>query len=103
GDITQGLPRVEEVFEKRTPKNPAVVAHISGVVSEIRDEGKERVLILLPELEDRTKSKKLSDTQYSFHYLRVPLVKVGDKVNKGDIITDGSADIDELFKFAGRE
>jgi DNA-directed RNA polymerase subunit beta' len=37
GDITQGLPRVEEIFEKRRPKNPAVVASVDGVVSEIRD------------------------------------------------------------------
>ncbi|MEK7066101.1 MAG: hypothetical protein AAB965_00845 [Patescibacteria group bacterium] len=33
----------------------------------------------------------------------MPLVKVGDQVKKGDIITDGSADIDEVFKYAGKE
>jgi len=33
----------------------------------------------------------------------VVLVKVGDKVNKGDILTDGSVDLDELFKYAGKE
>jgi DNA-directed RNA polymerase subunit beta' len=37
------------------------------------------------------------------HYRRVPLVKVGDHVEKGDLLTDGSADITELFKYGGRE
>src|SRR3982751_4679933 len=39
GDITQGLPRVEEIFEKRRPKNPAVVATVSGTVTEVKDLG----------------------------------------------------------------
>jgi DNA-directed RNA polymerase subunit beta' len=104
GDITQGLPRVEEVFEKRSPKNPAVVIHTDGVVSEIKDTGKEKIIIILPEFgEKATKSKKKADTEYPVSYNRIILVKVGDKVNKGDIITDGSADIDELFKYGGKE
>ena len=37
GDITQGLPRVEELFEKRAPKNPAIISHVEGVVSEIKE------------------------------------------------------------------
>jgi hypothetical protein len=45
GDITVGLPRVEEVFENRSPKNPAIVCHIDGVVSEIRTEGKEKLIV----------------------------------------------------------
>ena len=42
GDITQGLPRVEEVFEKRSPKNPAIIAHVDGTISEIKNDGKEK-------------------------------------------------------------
>jgi DNA-directed RNA polymerase subunit beta' len=42
GDITAGLPRVEEIFEKRSPRNPAVVATVDGVVSEIKDLGKRK-------------------------------------------------------------
>lgn len=103
GDITQGLPRVEEIFEKRRPKNPAVVASVSGVISEVKDLGKEKIIKIVPELEDRAKGKKASEVEYSFNPKRVALVKVGDKVNKGDIITDGSADIDEVFNYGGAE
>ena len=103
GDITQGLPRVEEIFEKRRPKNPAVVATVSGTVTEVKDLGKEKVIKIMPELEDRAKGKKPSEVEYLYNIKRVPLVKVGDKVEKGAIITDGSADIDEKFENAGAE
>ncbi len=101
GDITTGLPRVEEVFEKRKPKNPAIVSHTNGVVVEIKELGKEKLLIVAPEVEDK-KSKK-DNIEYSLAFNRVSLVKVGDSVLKGQILTDGSADIDELFKYGGRE
>lgn len=104
GDITQGLPRVEEVFEKRSPKNPAVVVHTDGTVTEIKDTGKEKIIVILPEnVTEKTKSKKKADTEYPVSYNRIILVKVGDQVKKGNIITDGSADIDELFKYGGKE
>lgn len=103
GDITVGLPRVEEVFEKRRPKNPAVVATVDGVVTEIKDLIKEKIIKVIPEIEDKGKGKKGAEVTYEFNYKRVPLVKVGDKVKKGDIITDGSADIDEVFKYGGPE
>ncbi len=105
GDITQGLPRVEEIFEKRSPKNPAVVSGVDGVVSEIREEGKEKVIVVIPSVEHRSKTKKKSSEaiEYSVHYKRQPLVKVGDAIKRGDIITDGSVDIDELFEYGGLE
>jgi DNA-directed RNA polymerase subunit beta' len=103
GDITQGLPRVEEIFEKRRPKNPAVVATVSGTVSEVKDLGKEKVIKILPDIEDKAKGKKVSEVEYLYNIKRVPTVKVGDKVEKGQIITDGSADIDEKFEYAGAE
>ena len=103
GDITQGLPRVEELFEKRAPKNPAVVCRIDGVLTEIKENGKEKILVVLPELGERPKKKTKSETEYVTSYNRIPFVKVGDKVKKGDLLTDGAADIDELFKYGGRE
>ena len=102
GDITQGLPRVEEVFEKRKPKNPAVVNRVDGLVTEFKESGKERILVVTPEIQDKGKGKK-SDVEYVLSFNRVALVKVGDKVVKGQLLTDGSADIDELFKYGGRE
>jgi DNA-directed RNA polymerase subunit beta' len=101
GDITSGLPRVEELFEKRKPKNPAVVSSVSGRVSDVKISNKEKLITIIPEVEDRTKGK--TEIEYSVSLNRVILVKVGDDVKKGDILTDGSADIDELFKYAGRD
>jgi DNA-directed RNA polymerase subunit beta' len=75
GDITQGLPRVEEVFEKRSPKNPAVVVHTDGVVSEIKDNGKDKIIVILPEHGEKPKSKKKADTEYPVSYNRIILVK----------------------------
>lgn len=105
GDITQGLPRVEELFEKRAPKNPAIVSHVDGLVTEIKESGKEKIIVVLPDIEHKSKTKKKADSseEYSVHYKRMALVKVGDKVKRGDILTDGSVNIDELFKFGGIE
>ncbi|MDE2172883.1 MAG: DNA-directed RNA polymerase subunit beta', partial [Patescibacteria group bacterium] len=107
GDITAGLPRVEEVFEKRRPRNPAVVATVDGVVTEVKDMGKEKLIKVLPELEDRGSTgkaaKKPAEIEYLFPYRRVTMVKAGDQVKKGQLLTDGSADIDELFEYGGEE
>ncbi len=101
GDITSGLPRVEELFEKRKPKSPAVVSSVSGTISDIKLSNKEKIIVITPNLEDRVKNKQ--QIEYSIPPNRVILVKVGDEIKKGDIITDGSADIDELFKYAGKD
>jgi len=101
GDITHGLPRVEEVFDNRRPKNPAIIATVDGVISEVKEHNKERVIKIVPDVP--TKSKKGSEAEYVFHYARMPIVKVGQHVSKGDFLTDGSADLEELFEFAGRE
>ena len=101
GDITMGLPRVEEVFEDRSPKNPAIISHVDGIVSEIKIDGKEKTIILLPDNGDKSKSK--TNTEYNINYNRIITVEVGQKINKGDIMTDGSVDLDELFKYAGSE
>jgi DNA-directed RNA polymerase subunit beta' len=100
GDITSGLPRVEEVFEKRSPKNPAVVSKTDGLVVEVREAGREKVIAVAPELGQGKKDG--SATEYVAVYPRQVYVKAGDKVVKGQLLTDGSADLDELFEFAGR-
>ncbi len=104
GDITQGLPRVEEVFEKRRPKNPAAVSHVNGLVIDIKENPKGKVITVLPELSDKkSSSKSKTEVEHIVSPLRVILVKVNQQVKKGDIMTDGSADLDELFKHGGRE
>lgn len=101
GDITSGLPRVEEVFENRLPKNPAQVSKVDGIVSEIKVDGKDKMIIILPEEGEKSKTK--ANIEYPVNYHRVVLVAVGDKIKKGDLLTDGSVDLDELFKYAGKE
>ncbi|MEX2010403.1 MAG: DNA-directed RNA polymerase subunit beta' [Parcubacteria group bacterium] len=101
GDITAGLPRVEEIFEKRKPKSPAIISHIDGLVSEIKVVGHDRIIVITPALGE-TKTKKL-DNEYTVVPTRSILTRVGAEVKKGDMLTDGSADLDELFRYAGRE
>ncbi|MDQ5955161.1 MAG: DNA-directed polymerase subunit beta [Patescibacteria group bacterium] len=102
GDVTQGLPRVEEIFERRSPRNPAAVATISGEVVEIAVEDKEKIIRIAPDLEYKAKGKK-EFYEFSVHPRRQAVVKVGDKVTKGQLLTDGSADLSDLFEFAGKE
>lgn len=103
GDITAGLPRAEEVFEKRKPKNPAIISHVDGMVSDIKIVGREKVITVLPDVGSKGKTKTSGDIEYVAHYHRTILVKIGDKISKGDFLTDGSANIDELFKYAGKD
>ena len=100
GDITQGLPRIEEVFEKRSPKNPAIVSKIDGMVTDIKESGREKIIVVQPEAGQGKKDG--SATEYLAVYPRQLSVKIGSKVKKGQLLTDGSADLDELFDYAGR-
>ncbi len=104
GDITQGLPRVEEVLEKRSPKVPALVSKTGGMVVEIREEGRDKTILVAPvEGSVIKKGKKKGDlVEYVVSFPRMPLVKEGDTVAKGQLLSDGSADLDELFENAGR-
>ncbi len=99
-DITQGLPRVEEVFERRNPKNPAVVNMVDGQVLEIKGEGKERVITVLSDSKGDGKSNTI---EYPVALKRTPIVKKGEVVVKGQLLTDGSAKITEVFKFGGKD
>jgi DNA-directed RNA polymerase subunit beta' len=92
---------VEEVFGCRTPKNPAVLAKVSGVVTAIEKEGGNRVVVVTPELESRT--KKGDTVRHIVASPRIVAVRVGDRVKRGDFLSDGSADIEELYRLAGKE
>lgn len=103
GDVTSGLPRVEEVFEKRQPKIPAIVCKYEGVVTDVRNEGRERIIVVAPDMSAAGAPKKKDATEYTVHYRRVVLVSKGDSVARGQLLTDGSALLPELFKFGGQE
>jgi DNA-directed RNA polymerase subunit beta' len=98
GDITMGLPRVEEVFESRMPKAPALLARVTGVIDSLERDGQEIVLKIMAE--GKTAKR---DVEYRVPAARTLLVKQGDSVQKGDFLTDGSADLDELFLLVGKE
>jgi DNA-directed RNA polymerase subunit beta' len=99
-DITAGLPRVEEIFERRLPKNPAVVAHEDGTVIDIRINASERSIVVL---HDTKVDGKVNETTYDVPPHRQAIVAKGANVKKGELMTDGSADIAEIFKYGGRE
>ncbi len=101
GDITMGLPRVEEIFERRMPKSFAIVSHTGGVVTEVlRDEKELKISVLPAEGEGKKKGEII---EYETTAKRTPFVKVGDSVVKGELLSDGSADIAEIFQYAGRD
>lgn len=98
GDITMGLPRVEEVFERRKPKVPAVLSRVAGVITSIERDGNESVITILPETGKGAKR----DSEYRVHPARTMLVKQGSPVTKGQFLTDGSADLQDIFTYAGK-
>ena len=101
GDVTQGLPRVEEVFEKRAPKIPAIVSKTDGVVTEILTTGRDKTIVVTPEVGATAASKKRDNIEYPVHYRRTVLVREGESVKQGQLLTDGSAILSEIFKYGG--
>jgi len=103
-DITTGLPRIEEIFEKRIPKNPAVVSQTDGEVLEVKDkEGEIRTIKVLSNIKGDAVGSKSNEIEYIIPTYRIPVVKAGDKVTCGELLTDGSADIGEIFKYGGKD
>ena len=95
-DITQGLPRVEELFEARCPKGVAVIAQISGEITSIeRIEGTMRQEVIITN-EHESVSHKINANQS----IR-PWVQVGAKIEAGVALTEGPLDPKELLRVAG--
>ena len=87
-DITQGLPRVEELFEARNPKGKATISEITGKVSLIEDaNGKWKVTV-----ENKTEAR-----DHITSYGAKLIVEVGDEVNAGDKLTNGTISPKELL------
>jgi len=103
GDVTSGLPRVEEVFEKREPKVPAIVSKAEGIVVDVRTEGREKVIVVAPDMNAKGAPKKKDNIEYEVNYRRVVMVSKGETVYQGQLLTDGSATLPELFKYGGQE
>lgn len=101
-DIVGGLPRVEEIFERRAPRHEAVISEVDGEVLEVKNNGKENVITILLDLESKGKNKEGS-IEYSLPLARSFLVKAKDRVKRGQIISEGPANLAVLFKLAGRD
>jgi DNA-directed RNA polymerase subunit beta' len=104
-DITTGLPRVAEIFERRSPKNPGVISLSNGEVIEIRRDGKEKKIVVMSDDDGSyaQAKKKGMKIEYDMAYSRRPIVKVGDKIKKGQALTDGSLNIEDLYDLAGKD
>ncbi|MGE5559366.1 MAG: DNA-directed RNA polymerase subunit beta' [Bacillota bacterium] len=93
-DITQGLPRVEELFEARKPKGQAIITEVGGTVKISDNKGTKRVTVIQANGEER-------------HY-QVPFgyfirVKEGEVIEPGDQLTEGSVNPHDILKIKGKE
>ena len=91
GDITQGLPRVEELFEARKPKGLAIISEIDGIV-EISEGKKKEVNIIGEDGEVKN---------YVIPYGSRIRVNDGEKIEAGDEITDGSVNPHDILRIKG--
>ncbi|HBY83487.1 DNA-directed RNA polymerase subunit beta' [Staphylococcus warneri] len=92
-DITQGLPRIQEIFEARNPKGQAVITEIEGVVEDIKL-AKDRQQEIVVKGENETRSYLASGTS------RLK-VEVGQSVERGEVLTEGSIEPKNYLSVAG--
>lgn len=92
-DITQGLPRVEELFEARKPKGLAIISEIGGTV-EIIEARRKREVVVRDGIEER---------KYEIPYSSRLKVKQGQVIEAGDEITEGSVNPHDILKIKGVE
>ena len=91
-DITQGLPRVQELFEARTPKGKAIISEIKGEVSKIELVQDSRYEVVIKNKSNGDERKYITDSG------KRPIVKMGEKVEPGQKITDGQIHPKELVQ-----
>jgi len=91
-DITQGLPRVEELFEARKPKGQAVISEISGVCKLFDVKGIRKISVVTDEGEEKS---------YQVPFGSRIRVKEGARVSAGDLLTEGSANPHDILKVKG--
>lgn len=92
GDITQGLPRVEELFEARKPKGEAVISHVDGTVEIGEKDGLTLVMV---------RSGETKVDEYKIPFGAHVLVGEGDQVVAGQVLTEGSINPKELLSVTG--
>ncbi|RLL40761.1 DNA-directed RNA polymerase subunit beta' [Oceanobacillus piezotolerans] len=93
-DITQGLPRIQELFEARHPKGQAVITEIYGSVLEVKEVKDRQEIVIQGDVEQRS---------YAVPYNARMKVSVGDSVVAGQELTEGSIDPKDLLRVKGVE
>ncbi|MDR1812208.1 MAG: hypothetical protein LBQ87_05235, partial [Candidatus Fibromonas sp.] len=93
-DITGGLPRVAELFEAREPKNPAILAHIDGIVAFGTEKSSGQIVII--------KNGNVEEEIVIPHGKHL-FIHEGDKVRKGQAITEGSTNLMDILHILGEE
>ena len=88
-DITQGLPRIQELVESRNPKGEALISEISGEILEINENGGRSEIVVANKYDKKT---------YMTNFGSKVIVKVGDKVKNGQQLTDGSINPKKLLE-----
>ena len=89
-DITQGLPRIQEIFEARNPKGQSVISDIAGTVSDITE--------IREGLKEITIEGDVETRKYPAPYNARLKVQEGDFVERGQVLTEGSIDPKQLLK-----
>jgi DNA-directed RNA polymerase subunit beta' len=108
-DITHGLPRVEEIFEARPPKGKAALTRADGVINNIEEKSlsisiKIRETVPKKAVVKKRRSKEDADiVEYLAPAGANLLVKLGDKVKKGDQLFEGPLDLREILAFRGTD
>ncbi|MFH1183302.1 MAG: DNA-directed RNA polymerase subunit beta', partial [Candidatus Moraniibacteriota bacterium] len=97
-DITQGLPRVEEIFEARPPKGESFVAENEGKVVDISNQGKKTISIFI-----ETQDKKKEVREYPIPSESAITVKMGQILAKGTPLNEGHIDLKKLYHVMGKE
>jgi DNA-directed RNA polymerase subunit beta' len=92
-DITGGLPRVADLFEARKPKEPAILAEISGTVSFGKETKGKRRLVITPQEGDAYEEL--------IHKWRHLNVFEGEKVEKGEVVSDGADNPHDILRLKG--
>ncbi len=94
-DITQGLPRVEEIFEARNPKTEAILTEVDGQVTKIAKDPKSVKITI--------KTQEGNEEEYTVPTSVTLKVKEGDLVGVGSILSEGHIDLKKLYEIMGRE
>ena len=101
-DITQGLPRVDEIFECRPPKGEAAIADFDGEILEIVENKKQKVIKIRASKKEKGQ-KALEEKEYAVSAVMGLKFSQGQSVKKGDVLSEGHLDLKKLFKISGQE